>query len=272
MCNTINSNNLFIFKYHKWTAAAMTALLMAACGGTPADETAASKPAAAATVYKVMTEPTYAPFVFRNQQDQPSGFDVDILNAIAKQQGFSLTYTSHPWQSIFNTLDQGQADIVAAGVTITETRKERMDFSTPYFESRQMALLGANAADSQSFADLKPLRLVLKPGTTSDDVAKKQGLAEKAAYENTTFLAIRKVMSGAADATIGDSGVMLYYQHAYPDAKLTTLADNNLPPEEYGFVVRKGNTELLNKLNQGLQAIKSNGTYDQIYRQYFAKS
>ncbi|MFD1245616.1 basic amino acid ABC transporter substrate-binding protein [Paralysiella testudinis] len=250
----------------------MMAFLITSCSDTPVADTTASQPVAATTVYKVMTEPTYPPFVFRDQQDRPSGFDVDILNAIAQQQGFSLTYTSHPWQSIFNTLDQGQADIVSAGITITEARKERMDFSAPYFESRQMALLGAGAANSQSFADLKPMRLALKPGTTSDDMAKQQGLTEKATYENTTFLTIRKVMSGEADATIGDSGVMLYYQQAYPDAKLKTLTDNNLPPEEYGFVVRKGNTELQNKLNQGLQAIKSNGTYDRIYRQYFAKS
>lgn len=236
-------------------------------GATPSATALPATPAG--EIYRVATEPNYAPFVLRDEHGQIDGFDVAILNAIAAKQGFSLSYSSHPWDGLFDTLAKNQADIVAGGITITEERQTRMRFSSPYFESRQTALLGPQAPAVTQFADLAGLKLSLKAGTTSDQVAQNLGLTENTRYEGSTFLTIKQVLLGKADATIGDEGVMRHYQRVYADNHLRILTDASLPLEAYGFAVRSDNTALQQKLDQGLAQIKADGTYTRLYQHWF---
>src|SRR6516225_535621 len=86
----------------------------------------------------VASSATYAPFAFENKDKQIVGFDIDIINAIAKQQGFKIKLVNTPWSGIFAALNNGDVDLVISGVTINDKRKQSYDFSPPYFIAHQL--------------------------------------------------------------------------------------------------------------------------------------
>ena len=92
---------------------------------------------AAAETYTVGSGGTYRPFEFENSQKQLEGFDIDIIKAIAKAEGFDVKLVNTPWEGIFATLNTGDRDIIISGITITDKRKQMVDFSAPYFPAEQ---------------------------------------------------------------------------------------------------------------------------------------
>lgn len=117
---------------------------------------------AAAETYTVGSGGTYRPFEFENSQKQLEGFDIDIIKAIAKAEGFDVKLVNTPWEGIFATLNTGDRDIIISGITITDKRKQMVDFSAPYFPAEQSIVV---AQDSQvdSLAALKTRRSVVNP-------------------------------------------------------------------------------------------------------------
>jgi polar amino acid transport system substrate-binding protein len=258
------------------TAALLGAgLLLAACGkkeeAAPAPAPVASAPAPApAKVYAVGTDAAYAPFESQNEKGEIVGFDVDVVTAAAKKAGIEIKFINTPWEGIFNALGQGDRDMVVSAVTITEERKATMDFSAPYFDAQQLIAVKENSKVSK-FADLKKLKVGVQTGTTGDEaVSKLLGKTNPniKRFESTP-LALKELESGGVDAVVADNGVVIHYVANNPGGKFKTVADKEFVPEQYGIALKKGNTELLAKLNEGLAAIKADGTYDQIYTKYF---
>lgn len=272
MAKLLTDNYNLLSKNHLFKVVLVLALLaLGACSNHTASDANSAEQSDALTKsdYVVAVEPAYIPFVFNNDQHQTDGFDIDVLNAIAKQQNLTFTYKPYPWKMLFDSLSKGDADIAAAGITITEARKQDMDFSEPYFQSRQMLLLGADATKIESFSQLPSLRLAVKEGTTSDDLVKQLGMTDQTLFLSSNYATVKEVLQGNVDAALGDSGVMLYYHSLYPEKKLTTLADDTETPEEFGFALRKNQQALMDQLNKGLRAIKADGTYERIYQKWF---
>ncbi|MGQ5522066.1 basic amino acid ABC transporter substrate-binding protein [Chitinimonas sp. PSY-7] len=249
-------------------------LLLAACGkkedAAPASD-APGKPAAPKMVtVKAAADAVFAPFESETQDKKVVGFDVDVLTAAAERAGFQVEFVNTPWEGIFNTLATGDRDIVASAVTITEERKASMDFSSPYFEAKQLIATGESAKITAA-ADLKSKKIGVQTGSTGDEVA--QSLLGKTSTNIKRFesvpLALQELQAGGLDAVIADNGVVAHYVANNPNAKLKTLESADFSKEFYGFAVKKGNTELLAKINAGLAKIKEDGTYDKIYTQYF---
>jgi polar amino acid transport system substrate-binding protein len=121
------------------------------------------------------------------------------------------------------------------------------------------------------FADLKKLKVGVQTGTTGDEaVTKLLGKASTAIKRfESTPLALKELEAGGVDAVVADNGVVINYVTNNPDAKFKTVNDTAFVPEQYGFAVKKGDTELLAKLNKGLADIKADGTYEKIYAKYF---
>jgi len=107
----------------------------------------------------VASSATYAPFAFENKDKQIVGFDIDIINAIAKQQGLKIKIVNTPFTGIFGALNNGDVDLVISGVTINEKRKQSYDFTPPYFAARQLIALPKNS----TVASLKDLRARRSP-------------------------------------------------------------------------------------------------------------
>lgn len=229
-------------------------------GGAPAEDGGSDK-----KVYKVGTEATFAPFESIDDKGNIVGIDVDILQAIADEMNFEVEWQNIGWEPVFQTIQNGETDIGASGITITEERKQSFDFTDPYHES-QLLIVVKEDSKIQSFAELKDKKVSVQINSTGHTAAKKlQGDASKKimAFENQP-VAIQEMLNGNVDAAIGDNAVVNKYIQAHPDQKLKIVEDDTFEKEYYGFMVQKGNKELLNLLNEGLQKIKENGKLKEI--------
>lgn len=221
-------------------------------------------------VYKVGTDAAYAPFEWTEPNGDIVGFDVDIINAVAEAAGFKVDIAHKGWEGLFETVNNGEVDMAVSAITITEDRQEKYDFANPYFEATQLILV-PEGSDIKSLADLEGKNIGVQQGTTGD-IAVRSALGQNyegvKPFENTPF-AIQALSIGQVDAVVADNVVVMEYLKNNPNAKFVYVADEAFEAEFYGFLVKKGNTELLELLNQGLATIKANGTYDAIYAKYF---
>lgn len=242
---------------------ALVALMVVACLGSPA--------LAKEIVFAV--DATYPPMEMLDANKQIVGFCPDIVRAIGKAAGFTPVLKNTAWDGIFAGLAAGKYDAVASSVSITEERKQAMDFSDPYFEVQQ-GVITAKGAKITSIEDLKGKTIASQMGTTGYFVAKTIDGAQAKSYDEIG-LAVEDLYNGRLDAVIADSPVASDYalQHPQYSKKLTlafTIASDK--PEYLGIAVKKGNKEVLQLINEGLQKIKENGEYDAIYAKWFKKN
>ncbi|KAF0811626.1 ABC transporter arginine-binding protein 1 [Andreprevotia sp. IGB-42] len=219
---------------------------------------------------QVATDAAYAPFESQNEKKEIVGFDVEVLTAAAAKSGLKTKFINTPWEGIFATLGTGDRDVVASAVTITDERKQSMDFSDPYFEAKQLIAVGPKSKVVK-FADLKDKKVGVQTGTTGDEVVQK--LLGKTnpnikRFESTP-LALKELLNGGVDAVVADNGVVVNFIANNKNDKLKTIDDATFAKEYYGFAVKKGNKALLEKLNKGIAAIKADGSYAKIYKKYF---
>ena len=246
-------------------------VLLAACGKKePPPAVTAAAPAPAAQVYVVGTDAAYAPFESQNEKGEIVGFDIDVVKAAAAKVGIEVKFVNTPWEGIFNALAQGDRDMIVSSVTITDERKQTIDFSTPYFDAVQLIAVKADSKIA-NFDDLKKAKVGVQTGTTGDEaVTKLLGKTSTAIKRfESTPLALKELEAGGVDAVVADNGVVIHYVANNAGAKFKTVADKSFAPEQYGVAIKKGNADLVAKINQGLAGIQADGSYDKIYAQYF---
>ena len=260
------------------TSVLLAGLVLAACGkqesATPAAGAPAASPVvAAAKVYVVGTDAAYAPFESQNDKGEIVGFDIDVVKAAAQKAGIEVKFLNTPWEGIFNSVAQGDRDLLVSAITITPERKQTLDFSTPYFDAQQLIAVKSDSKIAK-FDDLKKLKVGVQNGTTGDEVITKlQGKdSPNVKRFESTPLALKEMEGGGVDAVVADNGVVVHYVNNNPNSKFKTLADSSFASEQYGIAVKKGNAELLDKINKGLAGIRDDGTYTKIYTQYFGSA
>ena len=250
----------------------LVGLVLTACGkqAPPAPTSAAPAVAPAAKVYVVGTDAAYAPFESQNEKGEIVGFDVEVVKAAAKKAGIEVKFLNTPWEGIFNSVAQGDRDLLISAITITPERRQTLDFSEPYFDAQQLIAVKNNSRIAK-FEHLKLLKVGVQNGTTGDEVvAKLQGKdSPNIKRFESTPLALKELEGGGVDAVVADNGVIVHYVNNNPDSKFKTLSDSSFASEQYGIAVKKGNTELLTLINKGLADIRADGSYDQIYAKYF---
>ena len=251
--------------------------LLAACGKKEEAAPPAAAPAPVAApapkVYTVGTDAAYAPFELQNEKGEIVGFSVDLLTAVAAKGGFEVKFVNTPWEGIFNSLQQGDRDLLISSITITDERRQTMDFSNPYFDAQQLIAVKGSSKVAK-FDDLKKLKVGVQTGTTGDEVVTKllgKTSTNVKRFESTP-LALKELEAGGVDAVVADNGVVIHYVANNPGGSFKTVSDTSFTPEQYGIAVKKGNTELLEKINKGLAAIKADGSYDQIYAKTFGNA
>ena len=261
------------------------ASILAACGGqsstssstTPTASAPASAssaaPAADGKEYKVAMNAQFPPFESMNSSGQIEGFDVDVMNAIAKEEGFKVTYHQQAWDGIFASLKAGDNDILISGITITDDRKKEMLFSEPYYKITQVVLV-PQGKKIASVEDLKKMDKVgVTIGTTGDLAAQKilGATSEKIIRLENLPLMLKEVETGAVDAVISDSAVVADYVKKKGDKGFTMVEVPDFTVEYYGIAVRQDDKALMDKINSGLKKIQASGEYDKISDKYFAK-
>lgn len=253
-------------KMFKWATPLLAAsVLLAACGSDDTSTGGSSDGGEEKKVYTAGTEATFAPFEYLDTNGNVVGIDKEILDAIGAEMGVEIQLENIGWDLVFEQVRSGGKDIGASGITITDERKEAYDFTDPYFEATQYILVPEDS-DITSLADLEGKKISAQINTTGHIAAKKafgETNPDIKAFENFPS-AVMEMLNGGADATIGDNAVALEYMKNNPDAKLKVIEDAAFEKEYYGLMVKKGNTEVLEMLNEGLAKIKENGKLKEI--------
>lgn len=247
----------------------IASLLVAACGGAATQAPAAAPteaPAAAPMKIKVGTNAEYRPFEFVDENGAVVGFDIDLMNAIAKAAGFEAEFVNTRWDGIFVALAQGEFDAVQSAATITDERKQTVNFSDPYFLAGQ-GLAVKQGSPITGLADVEGKRVGVQLGTTGDIWLSENTGAEVVRFDEIT-LAMQALANGDIEAVFNDAPVSADIIKANPELGLMMLPEI-YTSEEYGIAVNKDRTAVLDAINRGLAAVKASGEYDTIYEKWF---
>ncbi|MFD1708496.1 basic amino acid ABC transporter substrate-binding protein [Siminovitchia sediminis] len=255
------------------TIFAVSALSLSACGGGGTEDNAANNEGTDTEkkVLNVGTEATFPPFEFMDK-GEVTGFDVDLLNAVAEEAGYEVKIDNTGWDAMFAGLQSEQLDLGMAGITITDERIESYDFSDPYFESKTMVVFKEGVTIEKA-DDLKGKKLGVQNGTTGQFAAEAvvgQNSPDISKYE-TAALMFQALQSDNVEAVVTDIAVALEYQKNNPDSGLKTMSDDEeFQSEYYGIAFPKG-SELTEEFDAALDTVLDNGTYAEIYQKWFGE-
>ncbi|QSX09038.1 transporter substrate-binding domain-containing protein [Alkalibacter rhizosphaerae] len=221
-------------------------------------------------VYNIATDTTFAPFEFQNAEGDYVGIDIELLAAIAEDQGFEYELNPLGFSAAVAALESNQTDAVIAGMSITDERKEKYDFSEPYYDSGVVMAISASNTEVTSYEDLEGKTVAVKVGTEGATFA--ESIKDQYGFELTYFeespLMYEDVKTGNTAACFEDYPVMGYGISQGNGLKMVTDMEKG---SSYGFAVMKGeNTELLEMFDAGLANIRANGKYQEIIDKYIA--
>ncbi len=247
-------------------------LLAAGCGGDTGkkDAGAAAKPAKKELL--VGTEPSFAPFEFPKENSKEfTGFDIELIQAMAKDMGYEkCTIVNMGFDALIPALDAGNIDAAIAGMTITDERAKKVNFSKPYYKSGLTVLVRKEDTAIKSIDDLKGKKIAVQLGTTGAMRAEKVPGAKITTF-NTNDLACIELKNKSVDAVIGDLPVEQYFLKNGGSA-YAKIVGQPLTSEDYGIAVAKKNTELAKNMDKSLENLKKNGQFDKIYQKWFGAS
>lgn len=217
---------------------------------------------------KVGTEGTYAPFTFHDASGKLTGFDVEIAEEIARRMGVEIEFVETKWDGMFAGLDSKRFDMVANQVGIREDRLEKYDFSIPYIQSRAVLIVSDTNMDINSFSDLNGKKAGQSLTSNYGKMAQDNG-AQLVAVDGFNQ-SIELLNSGRIDATINDSLSYLDYKKQKPEAAIKVVATEE-NANQSGLLFRKGNEDLVEKVNAALESMIQDGTFKDISVKWFGE-
>ena len=251
----------------------LTAVLAMGMFAAAASAGEAEKKAGEGKHFIIATDKGFSPFEFEDEDGNIVGIDMDILAAVAEDQGFTYDLHYIGWDAAIAECQAGQADGMIAGASITEERKENgWTFSDGYFDATQGMAVEAGS-DIASFDDLKGKNVVVKNGTMSDIYATE--LSEKIGFTVTRVSTspdmYQQVMGGQAAACFDDTPILKYSIKA-GELSMKFVEGTENEPAAYGMAVfNEEKKELIDLFNAGLKNIRENGTYDEIIDRYLGE-
>ena len=246
-------------------------LLLVVTGWSGWTGSAAAAPDSGKT-YVIGTDITFAPFEFQDVSGKFVGIDMDLMEAIAKDQNFKYEIKPLGFNAAVQALESNQVDGVIAGMSITDERKQKFDFSESYFESGVVMAISKNNDTIKSYEDLKGKKVAVKTGTEGYSFA--ESIASKYGFTIVPFddssQMYDDVKTGNSVACFDDYPVLAYGVNQNNGLKIVTEKEAG---GSYGFAVGKGkNQELMQKFNTGLTNLKASGEYDQILEKYLGEN
>jgi polar amino acid transport system substrate-binding protein len=212
---------------------------------------------AAPNSIKVATDATWPPMEMVDANKQIVGYDIDLLNAVAKEAGIKVEFKNTAWDGIFAGLDSGQYDAIISSVTITDERKAKYDFTDAYTSIGQILVVPKTDKTSKTIADLKGKKVGSQIGTTGTMEVKKVVGVESKTYDEVG-LAFEDMAAGRIAGVVCDEPVAAHFALQKKEYKEKfKIVGKAFTKEGYGIVVKKGNKELLEVLNKGIKAVKA---------------
>jgi arginine/ornithine transport system substrate-binding protein len=270
----------------KLLLALTAASLLAACGkkeeaapmaAAPAAAPAASAPAPEAAALKVAIDPTYEPFTFKTADGKPTGFDVDIANALCEQIKRKCEFVEQVWDSMIPGLNAKKYDVIISSMSITDDRLKEVDFTDKYYNTPSRIVV-KKSVKFTDVASIKGKKIGVLKGSTQEKYAlgdlKPAGVVVNS-YEaqDQVYLDIK---SGRLDGTVADYMEVTGGFLSKPEGANYQLVGPDLKEPKYfgygaGIALRKGEDKLKGELNEAIKAIRANGSYKTMADKYFAK-
>ena len=223
----------------------MMSVMLCACGGSKG--------------IKFGTNAEFPPFEYVTAAGvigEYDGIDMAIAKEIGVQSGMDISIENMEFDSLLIALENGQIDAVISGMTITEERAKSVDFSIPYYTATQVMIVDQNS-DIKTAADMADKRIVVIQGYTGENCVQELGYDYEAFKKGTE--AILELNNGKCDVVVIDSATAQKYVKDNPNLKIVE-DPSAFEAEEYGIAVKKGNTELLNKINSAIEKMLADGT------------
>ena len=241
-------------------AVCVATVVLAGCGSSPQDR-AQQSPSPEA--FRVCTNSPYAPFEFE-KDGEIVGFDMSLADEIANDMGKEKKVVQANFETLESgaALDTGQCDAAISGITITDARKESVDFSKPYFND-QIALLTTKDSGISGFDSVGGKTVGVQQATSGEQYAKDKGLKTQQ-FEDVELM-FQALESGGVQAVSGNISTLSKRASENPDLKVVQSVDTN---ENLGVAVKKGNTELLDSVNKTLDRVTSDGTVDKMKEEW----
>lgn len=257
----------------KWTGSSQSsssATTTASTSAVPETTTEAGQKATPKKkTYKISSDSSFAPFVFQNDQSKYTGIDMELIKAIAKDQGFTLEISNPGFDAAVSDVQNGNADGMIAGMTVTDARKATFDFSDPYYTTNSI-LAVQDSSKISSYEDLKGKIVGVKNGTASQTFLEEN--KSKYGYKIKTFSdgasMYDSLNSGSVAAIMDDEPVIKY---AIKQGRKFKTPIEGTPSGQIAFAVQKdSNPELIEMFNNGLANLKESGQYQKILDKYLS--
>ncbi len=248
----------------------LIASLFAGCSSTATSEGEATANNDDKT-FVVGLDDSFPPMGFRDDKNEIVGFDIDVAKEVGKRMGMEVVLQPINWDTKELELDSGNIDVIWNGVTMTDERKEAMDFSKPYLENDQVIVVKKDST-IKTKADLAGKNIGLQKGSSAYDAFMADPINTETAAMNEypeNVSALSDLGIGRIDAVIVDSIVARYYISS-ENADYVVL-DESLSPELYGVAIKKGNIELQTKIQEALDAMNEDGTAGEISTKWFGE-
>ncbi len=213
----------------------------------------------------------FPPFAFVDKTGKPDGFDVAVVDWIAKEYGFKVEHKPMDWDGIIPSLNTKKIDFIASGMSITDARKEKVNFSLPYWTIKQVLVAKADAGVTPEKAMSDGNKIGVQRGTSEakwmeENLIKKEGKKFELVYYDSAPLAVEDVINGRIIAAAMDDAPA---KDAVNKKKTVAIIGAfGMPDEQFGYAFRKEDTELMNKFNDGLKKIMASPVWEELKKKY----
>ena len=253
-------------KYMTLAILSITALLvLTGCGSNTAGNSGGED------VLVIGVDDKFAPMGFRDESNELTGFDIEYAKAAAEYMGMEAKFQPIDWKTKETELSSGRIDLIWNGYTITDERKNKVLFTKPYLENAQVVATLADSAIT-NLDDLSGKAIGLQALSSAADALNANPIhseLKSVSEYSDNVLALSDLKSGRVDAVVIDEVVIDYYMSKEEGA--FKVLDESLAPEKYGVGVKKGNEELLDKLQDALDKMNEDGTAAKISEKWFGE-
>ncbi len=212
---------------------------------------------------------TFAPMGFRDENNELVGFDIDLANAAADIMGVKAVFQPIDWDTKETELETGKIDLIWNGFSYSDERNESMTLSKAYLDNKQVIIVPADSEIGVK-ADLAGKKVGLQDGSTAADAVEADPIAseiDEISTYDTNDLAFTDLSAGRIDAVVADVVLATYYiETSGADFK---ILDEDFGSEQYVIAAKKGNTELMDKLEAALDELGTNGKGEEISNKWF---
>jgi polar amino acid transport system substrate-binding protein len=213
----------------------------------------------------------FPPFAFVDKTGKPDGFDIAVVDWIAKDKGLKVEHKPMDWDGIVPSLNAKKIDMIASGMSITDERKEKVNFSTPYWTIVQVLVAkdDANLTPEQAMKDGN--KIGVQRGTSEakwmeENLIKKQGKKFELVQYDSAPLAVEDVINGRIVAAAMDDAPAKDAVTKKKNVKI--IGTFGMPDEQFGYAFRKEDTDLLNTFNEGLKKIMASPLWEELKNKY----